>query len=264
MILSLRSSALLLGALALAPTAQAQAPRRPTGSNWVEAGGFYQPVTKSFGDWKGGYARAVVSGLRNTWYAEAKVQEAFRDKGSYASLSNVHTFSDRFYTQLGIGGGSGNYVLPELRMDGAISLKLGTARSMVATLGVTLVNAKAGFSDKAAFGSLTWYAAPGAIAEIGARFNSSDPGAVGSGRGSAALTLGKMGHRIVTLRGGAGTEGYQLTGFTATRRRFESADAGISWRQWIGDRVGSVLGLDWYHNPFYSRTGVTFGVFHAW
>ena len=244
--------------------ARAQAPGAPAGSSWIEAGGFYQPVTKGFGDWKGGYARAVIAGPSNVWYLETKAQEAFHDQGFYASLANVHTFSDRLYTHVSVGGGSGEYVLPDLRADGSISLKLGTSRALVATVGVTLVDAKAGFSDKAAFGSLTWYAQPRLLIEIGARFNSSNPGAVGSGRGTAAFTLGRQGQRLVSLRGSAGTEGYQLTGVASALRRFSSQEAGIAWREWIGLRWGSVLGAEWYHNPFYSRTGLTIGVFRAW
>lgn len=242
----------------------AQAPVRPPGSSWIEAGGFYHPVSGNFGDWKGAYARAVISGVRNVWYLEAKTQEAFRDRGSSASISNVHTFSERIYTQVGVGGGTGAYVLPDLRVDASISLKLGRSKSVVTTVGATLVDAKANFTDKAIFGALAWYAGPSVLAEIGARFNSSNPGAVGSGRGTAVLMLGRVGHQVVTLRGGAGSEGYQLTGLGAPLRRFDSEDAGVSWRQWLGPRWGSVLGADWYHNPFYTRAGVTIGVFGAW
>ncbi len=70
--------------------------------------------------------------------------------------------------------------------------------------------------------------------------------------------------RLVALRGGAGTEGYQLTGIAATLRRFRSQEAGVSWREWIGARFGLVLGGELYHNPFYPRAGVSLGVFRGW
>src|SRR5688572_7912709 len=98
-------------------------PQVPPGSSWIEAGGYYHHVTSDFGAWKGGYARAVLSGARNVWYADARVQEAFKDRGAYGSLANVHTFSSRFYTQLAVGGGTGDFVLPELRLDGSLHLK---------------------------------------------------------------------------------------------------------------------------------------------
>ncbi len=260
-------AALLFAGLAAAypgTSASAQAPGRVAGSSSIEVGAFYQPVTEGFGDWKGAYARAVVTSLKNAWYLEAKTQEAFRDRGSYGSVSNVHTISDRVYSQFGIGGGTGGYVLPDLRVDGALSLKLGPTKAVVVTVGATLVAAKQDFSDKAAFGTLAWYVAPGAVAEIGARFNSSNPGGVGSGRGTFALTLGRVGRHLVVLRGGAGTEGYQLTGAGAALRRFKSQEAGVSWRQWLARRWGLVLGAEWYHNPFYTRAGLMIGGFRAW
>jgi len=242
----------------------AQAPAPPPGSSWVELGGFHQPVSHSFGDWTGAYGRAVLSGRRDVWYLEAKYQEAFRDQGAWGSLANVHTFSDRLYTQLAVGAGSGDYVLPDLRLDASVSLKLGSGRKVIATAGATLVDARRGYDDKALFATMTWYASGSALLEAGVRFNSSNPGSIGSGRGTGAVTLGRSGNRLVTLRGSAGTEGYQLTGTGAPLRRFRSQEVGLAWREWLGPRWGAVVGGDWYHNPFYTRAGVTLGVFRAW
>jgi len=233
-------------------------------SSWLEAGAFYHDVTGGFGDWKGAYARAVLAGSRNVWYLDAKAQEAFRDRGVYGSLSNVHTFSDRVYSQLGIGAGTGEFVLPDLRLDASLSVKLGSARSLILTSGGTFVDAKSGFRDRALFGSLTWYASGGVLLEGGARINWSDPGSVRSARGTGALSLGRSGRSLLTLRGSAGTEGYQLTGAAQTLQKFSSQEGGAAWRQWISGRNGFVLGADWYHNPFYSRAGVSLGLFHGW
>ena len=230
----------------------------------IEAGAFYQHVTNDFGDWKGGYARAVLAGARNVWYLDARAQEAFRDRGVYGSLANVHTFSSRLYTQVSIGGGSGDFVLPDLRLDVALSVKLGAARSVILTTGGTLVDAKSGFRDQALFGSLTWYAGSALLLEAGTRLNWSQPGQVGSARGFGALTAGRSGGTMLTLRGSAGSEGYQLTGADQTLRKFNSQEAGVSLRQWLGRSVGLVLGGDWYHNPFYTRAGASLGVFHGW
>lgn len=251
-----------LGLLGLIRGAAAQRPS--TGASWIEAGGFYHSVSGDFGDWKGGYARAVLSGGRNVWYLEAKAQEAFRDQGGYGSVANVHTFSGRVYTQIGFGGGTGNYVLPDLRVDAALSVKLGAARSVVVTAGGTLVNAKSVFEDQAAFGALTWYAAPSVVVEVGGRVNWSDPNAVRSERVNSTLNLGRMGKRLLTLRGSAGTEGYQLTGVATTLRRFQSQEGGATLRQWTGRNWGFVLGGEYYHNPFYHRAGVSLGVFRGW
>ena len=233
-------------------------------ASWIEAGAFYQHVSGGFGDWKGAYTRAVLAGSRNVWYLDAKAQEAFRDQGVYGSIANVHTFSSRVYTQLGVGGGTGDFVLPDLRFDASLNVKLGSARSLILTGGGTVVDAKAGFKDRALFGSLTWYASGSVLIEGGARVNWSDPGSVRSARGTGALSLGRSGRTLLTIRGSAGSEGYQLTGVSQTLREFTSQEAGAVWRQWFSRGTGFVLGADWYHNPFYTRAGLSLGLFHAW
>lgn len=236
----------------------------PTGGRWIEAGGFHHRVSNDFGHWTGGYARAVLGGRRDVWYLDARAQKAFGDGGAYGSLANVHTFGSRIYTQLGVGGGTGDFVFPELRVDAALAIKLGAARSVVVTVGGTLVRAKTNHRDRAVSAALTWYAARGVMAELGGRINWSDPNAVRSERANGALTLGTHGRRIVTLRGSAGTEGYQLTGTAATLRRFKSQEVGLSWREWAGRRWGFVLGGEFYDNPFYTRAGLSLSLFRDW
>ncbi len=254
----------LLASLPLSRPLLPATAQSPSGASWIEVGGFYQGVTGGFGDWNGAYARAVLTGSRNVWYLETKAQEAFHDRGVYGSLANVHTFSDRVYTQLGIGAGTGEFVFPDLRLDASLSLKLGSARSLILTGGGTLVDAKSGFEDRALFGSLTWYASGSVLLEGGARVNWSDPGWVPSARGTGALSIGRSGRSLLTLRGSAGTEGYQLTGASQTLRKFRSQEAGAVWRQWFSRGIGVVLGADWYHNPFYTRAGFSLGLFHGW
>ena len=252
-----------LAALALAAL-PAGAQSRLGGSSWVEAGGFYHHVSNDYGDWRGGYARAVVAGRRDAWYLDGKAQRAFGDDGLYGSLANVHTFSSRFYTQVGVGGGTGTYVLPDLREDLALNFKLGRSGSVVATVGETYVVSKSVYRDKAFFASLSWYASAGVLVEAGGRVNWSNPGSVRTARASAALTLGRLGRTLVTLRGGAGGEGYQLLAPPVTPRNFQSREASGVLRQWVSRRFGFVLQGDWYHNPFYTRTGLSAGLFRAW
>jgi len=258
-----RAGLLILVAL-WSPRAALLGQARPPGASWIEAGGFYQHVSNDFGDWKGVYARAVLVSARNAWYVDAKAQEAFRDKGVYGSLANVHTFSSRFYTLAGAGGGTGDFVLPDLRLDASLNFKLGRTRAVILTAGGTFVDAKLGYRDKALFGSLTWYAGGSFLLEAGARGNWSNPGGVGSARGYGSLSLGRTGGDLLALRGSAGTEGYQLTGLATTLRKFRSQEAGLSWRHWVSHGFGTALGGDWYHNPFYTRAGGTLGFFGAW
>ena len=242
-------------------SAAAQAPA--LGASWIEAGGYYHRVGGGFGDWKGGYLRSVISAARDVWYLDARAQEAFGDRGVYGSFANVHSFGSRVYTHVSVGGGSGTYVFPDLRLDAAVAVKLGAARSLVVTAGGTFVKAKSVYEDRALFGGLVWYTGP-AVLELSGRVNWSDPGAVRSERINGAVTLGRPGSRLVVVRAGAGSEGYQLTGVPATLRRFQSQEAGLSWREWTGGKFGVVLGGELYHNPFYTRAGVSLGVFRGW
>ena len=250
--------------LAFAAAAPLAAQSPPPGGSWIEAGGFYQHVTNDFGDWRGGYARAVLAGARNVWYLEAKGQRAFRDDGFYGSVANVHTWSSRFYTQLGVGAGSGKYVLPALREDLSLNFKLGRARAVILTVGETYVNSQLVYEDRSFFGSLSWYASGDVLLEAGGRVNWSDPGGVRTGRGTGALVLGLSGRTQVTLRGGAGSEGYQLVGAATALRRFQSQEASVIVRHGHGRGWGLSLEGDWYHNPFYTRTGGQLGIFRAW
>ena len=230
----------------------------------IEAGGFYHHVTNDFGNWKGGYARAVIAGARNVWYLDARAQDAFGDRGVYGSLANVHTFSSRIYTQVGIGGGTGDFVLPDLRIDASLGVKLGSARAVILTAGGTLVDAKSEFRDRSLFGSLTWYASGTLLLEGGTRVNWSSPGSVVSARGFGSVSMGRPGKMMLTARGSAGSEGYQLTGAEQTLRKFNSQEADLRLRVPLGGSLGVVLGGDWYHNPFYTRAGALLGLFHAW
>jgi len=258
----MRTCLVTLGLLTLGRHTVAQV--RPPAASWVEVGGYYHRVSSDFGDWKGGYVRAVLVGARNVWYLDARRQEVFGDRGLYGSLANVHSFSSRFFTQVGLGGGTGDFFFPDLRLDGSLNLKLGRARSVIWTAGGTYVKSKSIYRDQALLGSLTVYGGGVLQLAAGGRVNWSDPDAVRSARAEAALTLGRFGTTLVTLRGGAGTEGYQLTGAAATLHRFRSQEAGATWRAWLYRGLGTVLGAEWYHNPFYHRAGVTVGVFGAW
>ncbi len=240
------------------------AAQEPPRASRVEAGAFYHGVTGGFGDWRGAEARLVAAGARDVWYFEGRAQRAFFDDGVYGSVANTHVWSDRIYSHVGFGGGTGDLVLPDLRLDASLSVKLGRARRVVATAGLTAVNAKAGYEDLAVFGGLTVYAGPALVVELGGRVNRSDPASVTSGRVQGALTAGHPGRRTLLLRGSLGNEGYQLTGAAATLRRVDSQEGEAVYRHWLTPGLGIAVSGTLYHNPFYWRRGAGIAVFHAW
>jgi len=226
--------------------------------------GFHHRVSDGFGHWTGAAARLTLAGGRSAWYVDFKGQRAFEDEGVYGAVTYVGDVSSRVFVSAGLGGGTGDFVLPDVRADAALHLKVGSARRIVLFAGATLVDAKLGFEDKAAFGGVTWHVSARTVLELGGRINWSDPGNVSSERLNASATLGRPGGSVVVLRGNLGREGYQLTGAAQILRRFESQEAEILWQQPVAHRWGLVAGGTWYHNPFYDRAGGSIGLFHAW
>jgi YaiO family outer membrane protein len=250
-------------ATALVATATGSAlGQRPSG--WLQADAFYHRVTNEFGDWKGSALRLVTpAGRSSLLHGEVVAQEAFGDAGVWGSVGWRQQWGPSWFSLTSAGGGTGDSYFPDLRSD----LLLGRAwlprRNLVTMVGGTYVKAKRVYRDRAVSGSLAFYFAGGA-AELGGRFNWSDPDAVRTERIFGALTLGRDRHRFVTLRGSAGREGYQLAGAVEIRHRFRSQEASLLWREWFSDKLGGFLALEWYDNPFYTRQGVTVGLFRHW
>ena len=254
-----RGLALVVLACCLARPAHAQ---RPAG--WLQADGFYHAVTNDFGDWKGVGIRAVVpSGAKNIWYGDLVAQEAFNDRGIWALAGNRHFFGPDWFTFASIAGGTGDYYLPDLRADAAVGHAWLEKKNLVTIFGATYVNSKDIYEDFALLGSVAAYF-PGVTAEAGLRLNWSNPDAVQTSRVWGAVTLGRERKRLIVIRAGGGEEGYQLTGDVETQQRFRSSEASIGWREWLKGHTGIVAGLEVYDNPFYTRTGVTLGVFRHW
>jgi YaiO family outer membrane protein len=256
-----RAAALLL---LLGPAhLQAQAPELRGGL--FELNGFAHHVSGDFGDWRGGRARLVVpAGSRDVFFIEGLGQRAFHDDGLYGALAHQHAFGDSWITFLSVGGGTGKFVLPDLRVDAMVTRKLLPSRRLLVTAGGSWVVSKDVYRDRAATGSVTMYLSDAAVLELGGRFNWSRPGDVASQRAQLALTLGRQGSRYLVIRGSAGTEAYQLTGSGATEQKFRSREAAVTWREWLGRRMGIAIGGEAYHNPFYTRTGVQVGLFTSW
>lgn len=225
----------------------------------------YQSVTNGYGDWRRFSLRAVLPvGLFDVWSLEALAQEAFEDRGVGGVIGNTHVWSDRWFSQVSAGGGTGDFVLPRFRGDASLSRKWLASRSLVTSLGGTYVRSADEHHDQALVGSVIVYPADRLVAEVGGRINWSYPGSIRSQRGFAAVTAGEQGKRYVALRVTGGTEGYQQTGPSSSLTEFASQEASLSWRQWLGSRWGGTVMLEGYHNPFYTRTGVTVGVFYEW
>jgi YaiO family outer membrane protein len=261
------AAAFVLGAASLGA-------QRPTPAARVDVIGTTQNVTNGFGDWNGVAVRGLARpSLTMTWYGEFISQKAFGDQAVYGSVANLHSLGRSWYGFLGVGGGSGDFVFPDLRVDYTLSRKWGASQRFITNVGGTFVDAKNGYRDLAGTASVTTYLTDAAVLELGGRYNRStrsggddgvDTPAVGAGRAFGALTLGTEGSQYLVVRGSTGREGWQIISPTVTLRKFDSHEASVSWRRWIGSRGGFLIQGDYYRNDIYTRSGVSLGLFGQW
>jgi YaiO family outer membrane protein len=249
-----------LSPMVAAATDELQAQR-----NWVELAGRYHLLSNSYGDWKGGEAKACIgAGRSDVLLFYFLAQKTFGDDGVYGSVNDTHIWNDDWYSQLAVGAGSGKFYFPDARVDASLSKKWLHSRSLVTTLGGGFSEAKDIHRDMYMLASVTVYLGDNFIAEAGTRITWSNPGTVQSERGFGVIIYGTDRNRYVTLRYEGGKEGYQPIGTLTTIVDFSSHEASLDWREWVGRNYGTVAKAEYYRNPFYLRNGLTFGLFYEW
>jgi YaiO family outer membrane protein len=230
-------------------------------TNFVEVGGSYRQLTNGFGDWSGGYARAVLANGKNIWAAEVNGQHEFGDGGVYLAAGDTYNFNSDWYASLTLGSSVGGFFWPRFRADAFVSRKWSERKQFITTLGYGYYASKDVHRDQSVFIGTTYYFRGPWILEDGVRFNVSNPGVVFSPAGFAAVTEGRNKHHYVTVNAGFGQEAYQIVGPTTVLTRFPSQNVTTTWRQWMGKTWGFNLVGDYYHSPFYERGGGSFGFF---
>jgi len=230
-------------------------------TNYVESGGSYQTLTSGYGYWAGGYARGVYKSGGNVWNAEINGQHEFGDSGVYMAAGVTHTFTPDWYAALTVGTSAEGFFWPRFRTDGFLNRKWLSRRQWIATAGFTYYEAKDVHRDRTFYVGSTYYFEKPWILEEGMYFNVSNPGSVFAPAGFVAVTEGRNKQQYVTVRAGVGEEGYQLVGPTVSLAQFNSQELTVTWRRWLGSNWGFNLVADYYHNPFYTRGGSSFGFF---
>lgn len=259
--LLLALSALLL---AHAPPAFGQAPIGAFAGKTFEVGATAQRVSNAYGDWRGGYARAVVPvGTSDTWWADVLAMEAFTERGVQVGIAQRHDWTRRFFTLVGATVADGAPIFPRVRADLQAGVLLGPARTVVATLGVSHVRSVQTLSDAALVSSLAWYAPHGIILDANVRVNTSWPGRVRTARSGGSATW-MLADRSFSVRGIAGEEGYQIISAQTALVRFSSHEVSVAWRERLGQGWSTALQVDRYENPAYTRTGLTLGLARHW
>ncbi|MES2522136.1 MAG: YaiO family outer membrane beta-barrel protein [Gemmatimonadota bacterium] len=265
---SLIARAALVGIALSWPTGaglEAQAPLAggiPGG--WVEANGLYQSVSNGYGDWQGAYVRAVRPSSRDTWYADVLALQAFTERGTQVGVAQRHDWSPRVFQMIGASVGSGASIMPRLRADGVLGVRLGDRRQWQTSAGVSYVRSVTTLSDLAGVASVAWYAPRALMLETGVRLNVSRPGNIRSHRILNSVSWTPTPRRSFSARAIAGSEGWQTLRAGTTLTRFQSQEYSVAWRELVAGPVALSLQGDFYRNPFYSRSGVTLGVARYW
>lgn len=228
----------------------------------IEAGVAAAQVTQAFGNWRSAYARAALRLDPSTiLFPEIVASQEFHDRGTLVGLGATRTLNEDWYAFGAVSTSAGGFYLPRVRAALQLNRKLLASRSLVVNAGVSYIAAKDEHRDEAlSLGAAYYFAAPWII-EAGTSLNRSRPGNVRSQSTFGAITEGREGKHFIILRVGGGNEAYQIIAPGSAVSDFESSVASLTWRQWVKNGAGFVVGAERYGNPFYHRTGISLGGF---
>lgn len=268
-------AALLAAGLGLSAGAAAQAPAQAEQATapspyaftrgQVEVGLSGANLSGGNRSWTDAYARGFYRLAEpTTLYWSAANERHFGESGVTGGLTLVHDFSPAWYGLAGISGGSATFQ-NKRRLDLGLYYKWPQSRRWIT--GVGLMSAASGdgvHRDLGLRASVIHYAEQGWVGEGGLIFNRSSPGSVWATRGYGALTWGAPKQHYLSVRLEHGREAYLPVGLVPAypgNVAFNSTELTLQWRQWINQRWGYVVGAQGYRNPYYSRVGISAGIF---
>lgn len=221
-----------------------------------------QSLSAGYGNWRDVTLRGAYGIGAHVLQGELSAQHRFDKDGSFVGVSDTYTFDEDWYGSVALGGGDGAFFLPRYRVDATLYRKLLSDRRLVSSVGLGYYSAPDGHTDRSLSLGLVYYFDAPWIAEGGVRFNRSNPGGVQTQQQFLALTYGHDKQDLMSARYGWGGEGYLATSASTQLVNFKSSEASVSWRHWLNQRTGLLVGVNRYTNPLYRRTGVTVGIFH--
>jgi len=250
------------GPVATLPAGEVGAPAPFQRSGVIDVGGLYYALTNGYPDWLGTFARGSLRlDARNTIGAEVDWLREFGDRGVLFAATEAFTIDSRWSATGGLSTSAGGFFLPNLRIDLGLHKKWLSATNLVTSLSGTQVDYKDGHRDRALELAAAYYFTEPWVLEAGGRVNFSDPGAVVAPSGFVAATFGKQKEHYLSLRVQAGREAYQLVGGNQALVGFQSQVATFTWRQWLVNAWGLQVRAEFYHNPYYDRSGAELGGF---
>ena len=248
-----------LAASLAAGSAAAQA----SASGTLEAGLLHHSLSDGFGTWNQQFVRGSLrTSAATVWNADLVNARQFGAHGTLAVGGVTHVFNEDWYGSLTASHGS-SFFYPKARGDVVINRKLGAERNVIATVGVTAVNARDGHRDRSLLLGLSWYLPNAWVLQGGTRINRSNPGGVMANVKYVAATWGYDKQQYFALRYDAGEEAYQYIGAGSADLlvNFRSSVVSGTWRKWLAPSYGFQLRAEAYHNPFYDRRGLEAALF---
>ncbi|MEG0974352.1 MAG: YaiO family outer membrane beta-barrel protein [Comamonas sp.] len=231
----------------------------------VDLGMGFASLTGGNSSWSDQYMRGNI-GLNpdTTLNWELASQRHFNERGTVGALSLTHTLSPLWYMTAGASSGSADFH-NKYRADLGIYRKWTETQQWVSGLSVMRSASRDNVHrDTGATMSLAYYSTNRWVAEGGVVYNRSNPGSVDGFRGFGALTLGAEKQHYLTARIDHGKEGYLPTSAIAVngdRVGFQSTEFSLTWRHWLAQNWGYVVGGQYYRNPYYNRKGISAAVF---
>jgi len=245
----------------LAAMGSAAAQSTPGGT--VEAGLLHHSLTGDLGDWNQQFVRGTLRTSDATvWNADLVNANQFGAHGTLVVGGVTHVINEDWYGGLGASYGS-SFFYPQARLDAVINRKLGADRNVIATLGLTAVNARDGHRDRSVLLGLSWYLPSAWVLQGGIRINRSNPGSVMANAKYVAATWGYNKQQYIALRYDIGEEAYQYIGAGTNDLlvNFRSNVISGTWRKWLAPTYGFQLRAEAYHNPYYNRRGLEAALF---
>lgn len=243
---------------------------RPLPRNVVEFGTQLHRYSDGIDPWNGIYVRTqIASGARNLWVGEVVAEDRFGEQ-AFSYGAGYVLDAPTWFGRAGLRTSTSGIFNPEWRADLRLGTKLLPARNLLVMGSAFRQKVRDGHTDTGLTAEAQYYGG-GWILQGAVRWTHSNPGDVWARYHDAALTVGRYGNRTVTLHGAFGHESYQVIGSSLNPIGqpalldvlvdFDSWMAQLTWREWLGRKVGVTVSGIYYENDFYTRTGVEAGVF---
>lgn len=215
-------------------------------------------MTNGFGSATAAALRGMVVTSLGVVQGELDRASRFGFNGEYGALSLTRDLSEDYYMTVGAGLGSSE-LFPRWRTDVTGYRKFGPDRRFVVGLGGYYAKGKDSgrWDDGALLSGIAYFSS--LVLEGGLRFNRANPGHVFGPSQYIAATLGSDEKRAFIMRAEHAREAYQILTTGTERVNYDSQSYSVQWRERISRDLLLLLGVQYYHNPTYSRTSAEVG-----